>query len=806
MTAINNKQNVDTLLESIDKINMMGASEASAAQVKDQIETLFTDMQTYNEGEEGAKKIEKQIATLQGKIEDLEEEAQKILADIEESNDEANKKGDALADSAADLTNATGKFQDATAQAARYAAKDAIASYKRGNGDQDFATCFNEAFKKRLGGLQANQSEIQSLYEIYEANKAGITSIADEIGRALDKVNGLEAQLKNVNATISLLTRTKNIMEQSMVEDAYKNVDTDTKVPIFSGAKAEVANQLLSQYQSRYTAEGDLTAVQNAGANAENIEATKTEWLGQKQGNYSNGDKYSAQQNPELMNLRNLIAGGMIDDLQASGMNVDEIMTFVQANWDVGITKNGNNWKIPYGHSSDAWVKEPAFVALTELITSSQKSVTADSVNQTQMAEMKKAVEEDGILTTMYEAGFTFKEAMYTFTQLFPDAGIIYDLSDQSGKRTYQKVADNEASGTLYKTIGEQILNYWNVGGDAAKEGDDSTSGEVDRFDPMTFQDGNTTYTFLNAEKMEDGTFDYANGKENDLLGSERGAEELIAYDYNGDGVIDGNDSRKVDGKTVYALDEMMLMANNQDESVGSKADVDAYKKGPSYTNSVDFKVSYSSARDAGITSIDISKMVGTGSGDDIADSTRGDNYQESYDDINGSSVINTFTVTKDGKDIEGKETLNTADNLETFYGQIADDANASQALIHATDEDVEDAYENAPGSDIIDNVKDRLEQMKDETPATDEYLYGDVVIDADDIHELTGLAYLTGIRDSARKAAERHITDPSDASDAAEEAVNEYWDEHINPKNDKDDAANDSDKKEQEQQKDEDK
>ena len=56
MTAIN-KQNVDTLLENINKLNMTGASEAGAAQVKDQIETLFTDMQTYNEGEEGAKKI-----------------------------------------------------------------------------------------------------------------------------------------------------------------------------------------------------------------------------------------------------------------------------------------------------------------------------------------------------------------------------------------------------------------------------------------------------------------------------------------------------------------------------------------------------------------------------------------------------------------------------------------------------------------------------------------------------------------------------------------------------------------------------
>ena len=785
MTAIN-KQNVDTLLENINKLNMTGASEAGAAQVKDQIETLFTDMQTYNEGEEGAKKLDKQIATLQGKIKDLEDEAQKILADIEESNEDVNKKSDALADSAANLTDATSEFQDATVEAARMAAKDAILSYKRGKGDASFAECFNQAFTKRLGGLQANQAEIQRLYEIYDANKAGINSIADEIQNALDKVSGLEAQLQNVNATISLLTRTKNIMEQSTIEDAYKNIDTNTEVPIFSGAKAEVANSLLSQYQSRYTAEGDLAAVQNAGANAENIEATKTEWLGQKQGVYKSGDRYSAQQNPELMNLRNLVAGGMIEDLQASGMNVDEIMTFVQSNWAVGLTKSGNNWKIPYGHSSDAWVKEPAYAALSELITKSQKSVTADSVNQTQMAEMKKAVEEDGILTQMYEAGFTFKEAMYTFTQLFPDAGVQYDLSAQNGTRTYSKVADTDASGTLYKTIGEQILNYWNVGGSAATEGDDSTSGEVDRFDPMTFQDGNTTYTFLNAEKMEDGSFDYANGKENDLLGSEKGAEELLAYDYNGDGVIDDND---VDADGNKALDNLMLMANNQDESVGSKADVDAYKKGPSYTNSVDFKVSYSSARDAGITSIDVSGMMGTGQGDDIADSTRGDNFQEAYDDINGSSVINTFTVNKGGKEITGKETLNTADNLETFYGQIAKDDNAGQALIHATDEDVEDAYANAPKSDVIENVKDRLEEIQEQNKPTDDYEYGDVVIDADDIHEITGLAYLTGIRDAARKAAERNMNDDFAASDAAEDAVNEYWDEHINDTKGKEEA-----------------
>src|SRR5699024_1959541 len=154
-----------------------GASETSAAKVKDQIETLFTDMQTYNEGEEGAKKLDKQIATLQSKIADLEEEAQKILADIEESNEDVNKKSDALADSAAKLTDSTSDFKDQTAEAGRMESKDAILSYKRSDGESTFAECFNQAFQKRLGGLQANQAEIQRLYEIYDANKAGIDSI-----------------------------------------------------------------------------------------------------------------------------------------------------------------------------------------------------------------------------------------------------------------------------------------------------------------------------------------------------------------------------------------------------------------------------------------------------------------------------------------------------------------------------------------------------------------------------------------------------------------------------------------------------
>ncbi len=808
MTTVN--QSVDTLLEKLDSLNMTSASTSSASNVKSELETLFTDVGTYNEGEDGAAKIEAQIATLEEKIADLEDEAQEILAEVEDKNSDVKKNSNDLAETAADLTDAMGDFQDNVVYAARMATQDAIASYKSGKGDQDFQNCFNEAFQKRLGGLQANQAEIQRLYDLYASRQSAITSIADEIETALNEVDGLEAQLKNVQATISLLTRTKSIMEQSIVADAYQNCDTDTNVPIYSGAKAEVANSLLAQYTSRYTSEGDTTTATTTGSDATKAAAQESVLSSMKDyyeanginytettdadGNvsysaYSSGDKYNVATNPELACLRSLYDADpdIITTLQNSGMNTQEIMEFISSNFNVGISQQSNGtWKIPNGHSSDAWCKEPIYTALSDLIKSGTTTSTADSVNQTQMAELKTAVEEDGILTTMYEAGFTFKEAMYTLTQLFPDAGIEYDLEDQSGTRTYSIVADSDASGSLYSTISTQILNYWNVGGTAATEGDDSTNGQVTKYDPITFQNGSTTYTFI-TDRNGDGSFDYTNGSDNELLGSENGMEELLAYDYNGDGIIDDSDyTTDSDGKKVYALDQLTLLANNQVESVADSGDVDSYKNGASYTNSVDFKVSYSSARDAGITSIDLTGLSGSGSGDDISDTTKDyDNVTEGYDDINGSSVVNQFTINmSNGTTVTGNETLNTAENLETFYGQIADDANAGTMAIKATSEDFDEAYDNAEGSDVIDAVRDRLEEMQEEN---DPYVtsYGDIDITADDIHNITGLAYLTGVRDVAESAAEKKISNASAAKDAAEDAVNEYFDEKIYQKDD---------------------
>ncbi len=776
MTSVNN-QSVDSLLKQISKLNFSGTSETQAENVKNELDTLFTDVATYNGGSAGAEKIQAQINELQSKIDKLEEKAQKIFDNIADENDGLKEKQEALAASATDLTEATTEFQAKTKSAARLAAQDAIYSYQRDTGESTFQECFDQAFRKRLGGLEANQSEIKMLWTLYEANRGAITSITSDIENAVNQVNGLEAQLKNVQGTISLLTRTMNIMKNSTVDDAYKNIDTDINVPVFSGAKAELANSILSTYQSRNNA-GEASAEAAVATSQTTKDAAQQTWLGQKQGTYAGGDKYSVSSNPELANLRALNESGMIENLQNSGMSTEEIMQFISSNWDVGITKGANGtWNIPKGHSSDAWTQEPVFEKLTALIQNGSKTATADSVNQNQMKELKKAVEKDGILTKMYEAGFTFKEAMYTLNKAFPDAGITYDLSKQNGDRNYSIVADSDSSGNLYGNISGQIQQYWGVNGTQEKQGDDSTTGVVNKFDPITFQDGNTTYTFI-TDRNGDGKFDYNNCADNELLGSKEGISELTAFDTNGDGKLTGNE-----------LKNITLMANNQQESSSNANDVNNLANN-NYTNSVDFSMSYTNAYDAGITEISLAGLTeGEGHGESLAGSTKDyDGIQEKYDDINGSSIINQFTIKKDGKKLTGKETLNTCENLNTFYGQVAKDAsNAGKISNKLSNAEFEAAFNEAEGSQNMDNILKSLTDIKNSQ--TTGWTYDGIALTEDDIHNLTGLAYLTGAMDAARIAAENKVDHIKEAKEDAAEAIDDYFETRIlGKKEDEDD------------------
>ena len=104
-----------------------------------------------------------------------------------------------------------------------------------------------------------NMGTIKNLYAEYDRIKDSVSPIMGQIEGYLSEAKDIEGKLNSTNATINLLTKTKDNMSDT-IKGAYANDDMDAKVPIYSGAKADVANEILANFAPRVPAgeEGDL--------------------------------------------------------------------------------------------------------------------------------------------------------------------------------------------------------------------------------------------------------------------------------------------------------------------------------------------------------------------------------------------------------------------------------------------------------------------------------------------------------------------------------------------------------------------
>ena len=730
-----------------------------------ELETLFDEVSYFNSGSEGAKEIQEQIDKLTKGIEALKKEADEIQSKIDDANLKIDEKASKLADIVSDINGATSKHQESIKKAAADATSQAINSYKANpSGFTSFEACFKETFDKklRLTPVQ-NMNAIKQLYVDYQATQSSITDVSGEIEAYINQVNGLENKLKNTNATANLLKKTKDNLATTMT-DAYKNVDTDSNVPHYSGKKEQIADEILNgNYKtdllagnaaasaSASTTENagtniesaittntttDVSTTENANANTNSVSAaavskeeTLNKWLNKKTKNeegvkvdkyrvFTEGeaaDESGRVGNKELNSFGEALNNGMWEDLQAQGMSSDEIMTWISENWNIGLSKKDGKWDIPVGHGksghqetnskylNDATGSSKIYKKLGELCNSSKTLATADSLNQANVSRLKDAMsQKPDVLTKMYENGFSFKEALYLLTKAFPDAGVTYDLNAQNGERTYSIVKDSDATGNLYSDMENKINTYWGISKGAEEEvlSDEDQSEPIAevKADPITFQMGNKTYTFI-QDRNGDNKFSYTDKDNNDLLGSKDGIAELKAYDTDGNGKIEGDE-----------LKNLVLMENKQDESIASKDDVDKYKDGSNYkekgayTNAVDFNVSYTTAADLGITSIDLTSIQ---------------EGQEGYKNANDSDVLNTFKMTmKDGSTINARETNDTESHLNTFYKQVADNAKGaknnekiSSAISH--EEFTKAMSLDNPYDDNVSAIKDQVDSMK---------------------------------------------------------------------------------------------
>ena len=705
-----------------------------------ELEELFDEVSYYNSGSDGAKKIQEQIDRLEKGIQALKEEAEKLQSDIEQKNLKIDDKAEKIADIISKINAATMKHQQAVAKAVKDSTRDALIDYKKGKGD--YAELFYSAFDRNYNVTGVSMTGIQQMFADCDGVKEEISGLADEIKGIIDnELTPLETKLKNTNATANLLNLTKDNLA-TQIQDAYKNVDTDNKKAIYSGKKAEVADKIL---QTEY--DGNLSNIGNTASQ----DALKAEFLEKYKEKNADGDKVDVYRlyvdgeekdnkgrvgNKALNGLGKALDDDMWEKLQDSGMSCDDIMTWISTEWNVGLKQKDGKWEIPAGHGKsghqeanknyldDATGSSKIYKKLEDLYDKGDSAKTANSVSKENISKLYDAMNpkdgSDDVLTTMYKNGFTFKEAMCVIDEKFgKDCGIEYDLDKQSSGRNYSMVKDSSASGGLYSKIASEIQQYWNVGStDITTTSSNKIGTTPEAGDPITFRQGNTMYTFIDAS---DGKFDYNSENDNDLLGSKNGIEDLKAFDLDGNGSIEGDE-----------LKNLTIMANKQDESVGTQEDVNKYKDGSNYknrgiyTNAVDFNVSYTTAADLGITKIDLNKIQeGPGAVDSVAH----------------TDVLNTIEIETDGKQLDStitaQQTNDKKEYLETFYKQVAKNANGSKnnekiySAINHEDFTKAMSLDNAYNADasaansILKSVRSELESALSDAEGVDPEKYG---------------------------------------------------------------------------------
>lgn len=251
------------------------------------------------------------------------------------------------------------------------------------------------------------------------------------------------------------------------------------------------------------------------------------------------------------------------------------------------------------------------------------------------------------VLQEMYNAGFSYKEAMYACEYIFEGDGnwLNYDsatdglsicwghtanFSTRTQEGSTWKRGDNQLSDAriITDSFMNQAQSLW---GTAPEHGDDpepttpTPTTSTTRTDPIGWSVGNVTYDFV-VDRNNDGTFNGAN----EFLGAgnvngKTGIDQLRALDKNGDNKVDADE---------LAAGNVYLLRNNQNvQGFG-----------------------YLTAKDAGIDYIDLSTIDEVEAGQ--------------HANVNGKTVQHTFGITfKDNTQVVGYQSLDDNDYLSAVYG-----------------------------------------------------------------------------------------------------------------------------------------
>ena len=641
--------------------NLNSIYSKSKTEQQEALSQLFSQ-KYFNSSTEKAT-IEKQIENLEDKIEEFDKKIKEIENQISDKQDELDKLKSNIADKVAKIVSDTEEYEALSKRRVDQAIENALYHYesdshsKKNGGERSLTDFMIEQMGLVNSQITSGRTGIDKAIQELGTPQTELNGLVNEMEGLVGDIDGLNSQYATTKSTLDLLKLTKDNMTSAA--GSYQTSDTDPSVPIFTPAKEDLADGYLGKYTSRMANRENQTTTASA-TDKESIIAKYKETAAEQT---SGVDSYSAN-NEQLKSFSEAIDNGLLTEMQSAGFSQKEILETVKEIYpSIGISHGDDgNPIVPYGHGSEAQAIYDKFLDGFNVdgITSQRDDL--------QVAEMDKAIKNDKIVTEMKGNNFSWKEAAYTLTRLWPAAGIGYNLGE---KEVTLPNGDENTKGT-YDALEEEIKkNYPDVTINRGTSDEENIIEDTQRTDPVGFHIGDNSYEFV-IDRNKDGTInDFT-----EMMGANGtdGMEELAMFDTDGDGVIKGDELENV------------LVLNTE------------------HTNR-DYE--FLTATQLGIESIDLNSFK-------EKTQSRGDaGGEEDFININNSQITGTFDVKmKDGSNAEGYQKYVTEDYMKAVYNPVLGDDIYSQLDGNTVENVISDNFKEA--GDKLANLNEFADLIKD--------------------------------------------------------------------------------------------
>lgn len=286
-------------------------------------------------------------------------------------------------------------------------------------------------------------------------------------------------------------------------------------------------------------------------------------------------------------------------------------------------------FKEPAGSDDKFSNSNPAVKSLKESLTGSG---TVDAARKAELdamtpEEKSAAVEEADFskysaLELMYLSGMDVTQAGFAIGQIYSGAQVGYNEQNGNIMVPFGHGLNAEKA---YRELENQYATLW---GGTFERGSEDENGNKGSADPIGWREGDRNFMFA-IDRDGDNIFDGAE----EFVGAQNGWAELAAFDTNGDNTLTA-DELAAGGVRVVDVDQSLTGGGNY---------------------------GFNGIKESGFESLDLASYTA------IADA-KGTN-------LNGNTRVAEFTLTVNGEETLGKQTENTEEYNDLFYGHMYGEA-----------------------------------------------------------------------------------------------------------------------------------